>query len=403
MNKVIFINKYFYPDLSATSQILSDIAFHLAEDSTQIYVVCSNQLYQNSSAKLPKSENVDGVNVIRVKSTSFGRQTIYLRAIDYLTFYISTFFLLLKISSKNDTLIFKTDPPLLSILGLILSKIKNTSYINWLQDVFPEIAETSFNKPNKYFFKAIKFLRDISLMRADINIVIGTTMQDLLISKGIAPAKIKIISNWSDGTSIMPIKRADNPLIKEWELSDKFVIAYSGNLGRVHEYETIMECVRLLNNNHDIIFLFIGGGSKIHQVENIISKYSLTNIKLKPYQERANLRLSLSCADIHLVSLLPKFEGLVVPSKLYGIMAAGKPVINIGSLSGEVAKTINKHDFGISIQPGDHLNMIDCILKLKNNPDILTSLGRNARSSFSSHFDKDISLQAWKQIIKYES
>ena len=399
MKKVIFINRYFYPDLSATSQILSDIAFDLAKDSDSVYIVCSNQLYQNPAANLLKSERVNNVNIIRVKSTNFGRKNIIFRSFDYLTFYINTFLLLLNLSSKNDLLVFKTDPPMMSLLGYALSKIKNIIYINWLQDIFPEIAEASFSTKAAYIYKPLKIIRDKSLSAAKMNVVIGINMKNLLIKRGIDRSKIEIINNWSDSNSVAPIAKEENSFIKDWGISDKFIVGYSGNFGRVHEAETILDSVSSLREHKDIVFLFIGGGKKFDYIKQYSKKNNIENILFKPYQDREDLAHSLSCSDVHIVSLLPKIEGLVVPSKLYGIMAVGRPVLNVGSQTGEVANTLRKHDCGSSIEPGQSSKLTQNILLLKDDKTLLNRLGRNARNAFLNYYDKNIALRTWKRLI----
>lgn len=159
-------------------------------------------------------------------------------------------------------------------------------------------------------------------------------MREKLLDIGIQNERISVIHNWVDASAIHPVPSEDNPLRKEWDLEGKFVVGYSGNLGRAHEFETILGAAVQRQSHKDIVFLFIGGGAQTHKARLASEAHGLTNILFKPYQPREALSFSLGVSDIHLVVLQPSMEGLIVPSKYYGIVTAGKPVIFIGNENG---------------------------------------------------------------------
>ena len=399
MKKLIFVNRYFYPDLSATSQILTDLIRDISFDEYKIFTITSRQLYIDPLSRLPKEESLQDTTIIRVPSTSFGRNNILLRLVDYLSFYLSILVVLLRFCKKGDVIIFKTDPPLLSVFALLLSKVKKITYINWLQDLFPEIAEATLSSKNHFLYSLLKKVRDKSLQKAYCNVVLGKRMQNALLNRGISQSKITIIPNWSDGQSIFPIPSNQNPLIKEWALEGKLVVAYSGNIGRAHDIETILNCAKSLSAYKDIIFLFIGGGNKIDEINKFITNNHINNISLLPYQDRDKLAFSLGVADIHLVSLLPELEGYIVPSKVYGIMAAAKPIINIGDPDGEIATLVKNHSCGLNFSPGEFQKMAQQIYNLRNNTALINSMGANARITFEKYFDKSICINKWKTLL----
>ena len=177
MKRVIFLNRFFFPDHSATSQLLSDLAFHLAGVGFDTHVITSRQLYELPDAQLASNENVRGVHVHRVATTSFGRSTLWGRSVDYLSYYFSTSRALFALTKPGDTVIAMTDPPLISLFAMPIARQRHASLINWLQDIYPETA-IQLNVPflNTRIGKAIAMLRDRSLRAATANVVVGNEM-----------------------------------------------------------------------------------------------------------------------------------------------------------------------------------------------------------------------------------
>ena len=274
--KLLFVNRFFFPDHSATSQILSDLAFELAGRGYQIEVITSFLSY-DGSRKLKRRETVRGVTVIRLPTSAFGRGNLLGRAIDYLTFYLAAFFCLMRRVQRGDIVVAKTDPPLLSLLTAPVCRLKGAWAVNWLQDLFPEVAEAldlGKGVVEHTLFSLLRHLRNATLRGAGINIVIGKRMAAKLSAIGVPPSKIQIISNWANGSLVCPIARKDNALAKEWCLEDQFIIGYSGNLGRAHDIDTFLAAISALERpvspggsaNRDlkrqVRWLFIGGGRR---------------------------------------------------------------------------------------------------------------------------------------------
>ena len=306
--KLIFINRYFYPDHSATSQMLSDLAFGLAKLDNQqsIQIVTSRQRYDDAAAQLPADESILNVHIHRVATTCFGRQNLLGRAIDYLSFYAASFVTLIKLTQAGDTLIAKTDPPLISVIAALVAKIKQAHLVNWLQDLFPEVAaELGVKLARGLPYKLLKALRNQTLHQAKMNVAIGELMAERLKTEGIPADKITVIHNWADEEQLHPIAHDQNPLRTEWGLQGKFVVGYSGNLGRSHDFATILEAAAALKDRTDIVFLLIGGGAQLPSVQKECADKGLANVMFKPYQPREKLSESLSVADVHLISLKP--------------------------------------------------------------------------------------------------
>jgi glycosyltransferase involved in cell wall biosynthesis len=399
MNRLIILNRYFAPDESATSRMASSLAFGLAERGWNIHAVASRQLYETPASLLPLRETIRGVTIHRIWTSRFGRRTLISRAIDYLTFYASAFLWLLRFTHRNDLVVISTDPPLLSILASAAAAITGATQINWLHDIYPEVAAVLGISPPGPAHRLLQRLRDLSLSGATMNVAIGDRMAAYLYRRGVAKNRVAVIHNWSDGSAIKPVPPQANPLREHWGLVGKFVVGYSGNLGRGHDFATILSAARALLYNPDIVFLFVGAGHHLSWIQNQISTHRLTNVVLRPYQPDENLSQTLGLPDLHLVTLRPGLEGLMVPSKFYGVAAAGRPTVYIGDIAGEIPAILRDADCGHAISIGDIQGLVDCILRLRGSPEQLERWSRNARAVFARRFDRRHAVDRWSAVL----
>jgi colanic acid biosynthesis glycosyl transferase WcaI len=398
--KIVFLNRYFSPDHSATSQLLADLALDLARRGMEIVVLTSRQVYDNPDARLLANETVAGVQVARLWTTRFGRSTIMGRAIDYGTFYLSAFLHLLLQVKREDTVVAKTDPPLISVVASWVVRRKGAKLVNWLQDLFPEVAvELGLYPWRGRAGQVLRRLRNYSLMAAACNVVVGEQMRRRLIGEGVVATRVTVIHNWSDGRSVYPVEPLDNPLRKEWGLTGKFVVGYSGNMGRAHGFDALLEAAAILRQREDIAFLFVGDGARRQWVEQQVQTRSLNNVLLRPYQPRERLAESLSVPDIHFISLKPAVEGLIVPSKFYGVIAAGRAIVFAGARDGDVANMIREAECGKSVELDDAQGMAYLFEQLADDPERCRWLGQNARESFEQCYGMEKSIGAWHQVL----
>lgn len=402
--RLIFINRFFYPDHSATSQILSDLAFALAQRGEQVTVVTSRLRYDDPEARLAPAEMINGVRVVRVWTSRFGRNTLLLRALDYATFYISSAWSLFKLAPRGDLVVAKTDPPMLGIASRYVARLHGAYFANWLQDIFPEVAvELGINSlPSRTVFFLARRLRNASVRKADLNIVIGNLMAKRLLDLGVRKETIRIIPNWTDTASIYPIAAAENTLRQSWQLQDKFVVGYSGNLGRAHEVATLLGAIETIQRDPSCLhirFLFIGGGAQYTALEDACRYRKLHIVQFRPYQPRGKLAQSLSAADVHLVTLRQELEGLIVPSKFYGVAAAGRATIFIGDANGEIANLISERACGVTVQQGDSAKLAKEIMELAANPIECAAMGQNARAAAERLFGINWALEEWSDAL----
>lgn len=398
--KIIFLNRFFYPDQSATSQLLSDLAFHLAGGANEVHVITSRQRYDDASSALPIDEHIQGVKVCRTWTTTFGRGSLIGRALDYITFYAGATAQLVRLVREGDLVIAKTDPPMLSVFAAMVTRLRGGKLINWLQDLFPEIAAAADLRWTKGGVgQLLTRLRDWSLRCAQHNVVVGERMRNVLVARGIEEGKVTFIPNWADGDAIRPVGRTENPLRKKWGLEGKFVVGYSGNLGRVHEFDTVLGAMTELRGDDGKWFLFIGAGKQRQMMETECKTRGITAVSFLPYQAREDLIWSLGVPDVHLVTLRPEMEGFVVPSKVYGIAAAGRPILNIGALDGEIAALLTEFQCGIAVSQGDAAGLVRAIMRLQKDEALRANFGQNARDLFEARYDKKIALRVWADTI----
>jgi glycosyltransferase involved in cell wall biosynthesis len=365
VRRVVFVNRYFHPDHSATSQIASDLAFHLASRGWEVAAITSRQLYDEAHARL-ESSITHGVQIERVWSTRFGRAGLFGRAVDYLTFYLSAFFALLQ--ERRSIVVAMTDPPLMSFVAAVASK----RVVNWVQDLFPEVAEALGIRAPRF----VRVLRDWSLRRARSNVVLG----DLMAAR--VPKAI-VIHNFADA-GLAPQPRPSG---------DAFVVGYSGNLGRAHEIDAIVGAMQRLP---EIRFVFTGGGAQL----DALKRASGANVSFRPYAPREELSASLSSADAHLVSLKPSLEGLIVPSKFYGVLAVGRPVIFIGARDGELARIIDEHRCGIAVASGDVDGLTRAICTLAEDREEAAAMGHRGRELYLARYAPHHAFATWKRVLE---
>jgi glycosyltransferase involved in cell wall biosynthesis len=240
----------------------------------------------------------------------------------------------------------------------------------------------------------------MSLKAATTNVVLGQLPARLVLSRGVPTGAVTIIHNWSNEDEIVPIAHADNTLRQAWGLSDKFVVGYSGNLGRTHEFLTILSVSERFKNDDRIVFLVIGGGHQNDGLAHEVRSRGLERSYLfAPYQDAGALKYSLGVPDVHWVSLRPRFEGLIVPSKFYGIAAAGRPMISIGSKKGELGRLVEEHQCGFAIEEGDVDSLESAITLLSRDPDLCAKMGHRARSMLDHHFTRRQAFDYWQTLI----
>jgi glycosyltransferase involved in cell wall biosynthesis len=335
-----------------------------------------------------------------VAKTRLGLAWLVMRAFDSLPFYFFATLEVFRLAREGDVVVVKTDPPLIGILVATAARLRGARLVNWLQDVYPEVAAGVGIRAGRGIFGALlAAARDLSLRIADCNVALGERMAAFLESRGVSRRRVNVIHNWADDDAIVPIESGANAFTAQFGLHGKFVVAYSGNLGRVHHFDTMLDAAELLASDSRVVFLIIGQGVQLEPVKAEAQRRGLQRFLFLPHQPRERLGLSLTAAQLHLVTLSPQLEGLVVPSKFYGIAAAGRPVAFIGDEDGEIARIIARHDCGRSFVVGDSVGLAEYVRFLAAHPEEVMRQGANARAALERHYSKAAAFGAWKQTL----
>lgn len=299
-----------------------------------------------------------------------------------------------------DVNLFLTQPPLFFIWGYVLKKLRGQSYCVVLMDLYPHIAVQAGALSEKAIYTrimstAVRF----ALRRADGVIVIGRCMAERVHQMGVEQRRIHLIPNWIDQELLAPISSSENLFRREQAWDGKFVVLYSGNIGVSHYFDDLLEAARRLRTRPEILFVFIGNGARRHEIENYKARHSLENIVLLPFQALQNLAQSLSAGDLHFVSLRHGFEGVVVPSKTYGALAVGRPILYQGDSEGEIARIILEEDVGAVLPTGAVEELVVTIVRYAEDATLVKRQGHRARKLAEEQFSKQVAIERYTRVL----
>ena len=299
---------------------------------------------------------------------------------------------------RHDVIMSWTDPPLVGLIGVALKYMKESKLIYVAQDVYPEVSVAAGKMNGAFATALLRWASKTILKHADQVIVLGNDMKDLILRKGCSLGKVQVIHNWQDLDKVRP---ADGSHFRK-ELGireDQFVIMHSGNIGLSQDFETLLSVAKLTKNNDALVYIFVGDGSRKPFVENQINTNDLKNVRLVPYQSFSKLSQSLSAADIHYVSLRSAFKGCIVPSKIYGILAAGKPVLGNVPPQSEVERIIQETYCGVLSAPIPQ-RMATTLRNLYEKRARLSEMGKRGRTWMELEGGRKQAAQKYNDMIE---
>jgi colanic acid biosynthesis glycosyl transferase WcaI len=367
---VLFLNRVYPPADGATGHLLADLAQEFAGRGWNVTVVTAR-----ATDASPSSEMVNGVRVEHVGAMAFTRASHWRRALAYLTLYPALLWRALRLPA-SDVVVTMSDPPLLLVLGPLLKWIKGSRLVHWAQDLYPEVAEElGVLAKAGWLANICRRISTWALRRHHRIIAVGRCMKERLRQRGLQEEAINVLPNWASAVHSVP--HAANPFRNEHGLEGRFVVMYSGNLGLAHPFEAILEAAaRIQLLRPEVLFLFVGAGQRLQWVKQQVAALRLGNVRFLPVQPADKLAPTLSAADLHLASMLPNLCGLVVPSKVYGVLAAGRPCVFLGPKESEVARIIEAHQCGSVIESIDGGVLSQCIISWVGNGARLQAAGQ---------------------------
>ncbi|PHV64200.1 glycosyltransferase family 4 protein [Cyanobacterium aponinum] len=391
MSYFTIISQYFYPSEASTSQLLTDLADGLFTKDLEIKV------YTGTPCNSEKSKPFA---ILRSPDPFQKSKSILGKLISSLFFLLGALFFVLFKVEKKDSLLIASNPPYAGILGLIFKFLKGGKYYFLLQDVFPESAILSgIIKEKSWLIKVFNYLIYLICYHSEKTIVLSESMKKLLESKYFDLDNFCIIENWS----IAPIELSDkkgNEFAIKHGLDNKFTVLYSGNIGRLHDIETIAETIKILNKKSpNIQFVFIGDGAKLKILEQYKNQYKLENLLLLPFQPRELLSQTLTACDVSLVSLVKGAESVVAPCKLYGILASGRAIISVSETGSYIDKLITEKECGINCPCGEADKLADILIDLSNSPNKVKNMGINAHQLYLKQYRLDRALKEYIKVL----
>jgi glycosyltransferase involved in cell wall biosynthesis len=394
------ITQFYPPDYAATGQLIQELATQLGENNIGVNVFTGQPGYAFNEETAPAREKVQGVKIQRSRTSRLWSGRITGKAVNGVIFCLRTALHILRHQKKNDVLLITTAPPFLSVVGYVANRLCKVSYVCLVYDLYPDVAtEFGLVSPSHPIVKFWDWVNGKVWRRAKSIIVLSETMKNRITAKHPQVAsKISVIHNWANADWIKPLAKQQNWFACEHGIDRKFTVLYSGNLGRCHDVETILDTIKLLKDE-PIQFVFIGAGAKQETCRQTVAELGLDNCTFLPYQDRKDLPYSLTACDLALVSIAPGMEGIVAPSKLYGVMAAGRAIAAICEPHSYLRELLAEAGCGASFNNQDSYSLANFIRHLASNPNLSKEMGLAGRQYLEANFTPQIIAQQYSQVL----
>ncbi len=398
--KVSIFTQFYPPDYAATGQLIEELAIQLGKQGINVKVFTGQPGYAFKNDSAPLKERLDKLLIRRSRTARLWNSRIRGKAINGILFCMRSGLHLIKAAGRGDILLLTTAPPFLQVLGYLANRCFGTPYMCLIYDLYPDVAvELKVVSSNNWLVQSWNWLNKKIWLQAQSIVVLSSTMKERVSAK--CPEvedKISVIHNWANPDWIFPIAKQDNWFARKHDLVDKFTVMYSGNMGRCHEMDTIMSAAKQLQNEN-IQFVFIGGGAKHQICVQQVNELNLPNCRFLPYQEKHVLPHSLTACDLSLVSISSGMEGLVAPSKLYGILAAGRPVAAICEPHSYLKSLLVEAKCGAAFNNGDDTGLATFIRRLARDRELAFNMGTAGRQYLESNFTPEIIALEYSKLL----
>ena len=391
--RLLVLNQYYWPGVEATAQLLTELCEALSEDLD--VKVITGVLHGHEDE--PRHLVHNGVEIVRVPSTSFERSKILARAANYSTYLTRALFRGLR-GARPDVVLCMTDPPIIADIALLVARRYRAPLIVISQDVFPEIAVQLNRLGNPAVMGLLRGFVRFYLRRADRVVAIGDTMRQRLEEKGAPPERLRVIPNWVDTERLTPHDK-DNAWARGGDLAEKFVVMHSGNVGHAQDLDSLVRSASFLRDLEDLRIMIIGMGARHAELVALAELLEVDQVQFLFYQSRAVLPLSLSAADVHVVGLAPGLAGYVVPSRLYGILAVARPVIVAADAESETAQIVERISCGIVVPPGRPELLARAIRDAHDGKYDLEAMGARGREWVEREADRSVAVRRYRDLL----
>jgi hypothetical protein len=387
---ILIISQVFLPDPASVGQHMADAAVELARRVHRVKVYAANRGYEDASMRFAPRENIQGVEVRRLPLSSFGKRRMVTRLLGTITFTIQAFFVAL-LSPRVDAILFSTSPPLIGFVVSLAAMIRRIPVAYWAMDLNPDqLIALGKIKPTGLPARLLEGINRFILRRASLVVALDRFMADRLRPRGAIASKLLVMPPWPHEKFLEPVDQATNPFRLRHDLVGKFVIMYSGNHSPSNPLSTLLRAAVQFKDDPDLRFFFVGGGLGKKEVEAVIAEHKPGNILSLPYQPLADLRYSLSAADVHVVSLGDDMVGIIHPCKIYGAMASARPILFFGPKPSHVSDILDEHALGWHVAHGDVNNAVETIRQIRQTPrTTLEAMGDVARRVLQANLSQE--------------
>lgn len=400
-SRIWVVSELYYPEDTSTGYYLTKIAEGLAERSqSTVHVLCGRPSYARRGQKVPTTEIHEGVSIRRCFGTTWNKDRLLLRLVNLITLSLSIFFQAAWRFRRGDRVLVVTNPPLLPFVISWACRLRRARCVLLIHDVYPEVAVAAgVLRPSSIPTRCMNFTVKRLYRSMERIIVLGRDMRDLVLRK-LPPGdeRVTIIPNWADTDLIKP-RTGENRILSELGLSGKFVLNYSGNMGRSHNLEAIVECALAYRHREDIHFLLSGSGAKKDWLVRTVQEKELSNVTIADRRPREDLPELLTAGDVALIPFVPGMAGVSVPSRLYNMLAAGMPILALAEAHSEVALVINEEDVGLVIPPTNVAAFQEAILGMARHPKIRRDMGRDARRAAETKYQFSQVIEQYCRIM----
>ncbi len=402
---IAFFNRSFYPDTAATGQLLTELCEGLVrEHGCRVSVVSGLPLHPAVAEStgswrgfVVRRESYHGIDILRARGTHFSKRRFLGRFSNYVTYFLSACYAGLRLD-RPDVVVALTDPPIIGLAAYLASRRFGVPLVMSYRDIFPEVARLLEDFQSETVNRILQAVNCFLVQRAERVVALGETMRErLILGKGADPERVVVIPDWTDCSEIRPGPKR-NPFSLAHGLADKFVVMHSGNIGLSQGLEVLVQAAMLLKEFSDIKIVFIGEGVKRQVLEGQVKALRLQNVIFLPYQPKDSLTDSFASADIFIISLKRGLAGYIVPSKLYGILAAGRPYIAAVEEACEITTITRKYNCGLLAESDNAQDLADKILALYRDPSRTKLLGENARKA-AFRFDRPLGVKAYFDLF----
>ncbi|PIQ82698.1 MAG: hypothetical protein COV76_02140 [Candidatus Omnitrophica bacterium CG11_big_fil_rev_8_21_14_0_20_64_10] len=401
--RVVFFNRAYFPESSATSQLLTELAEGLVEtERFEVTVVAGipmgrTDVHSPRPWGLVAAEAAGGVGILRCRGTVFSKERFWGRAVNYITYFLSACWAGLHLK-RPDVVVTLTDPPIVGLAAWITAKRFGCPFVISFRDLFPEVGRLA-GGPRPVIEAILGRINRFLIRRADRLVALGEDMRRRLIeSKGADPARMAIIPDWADGRTLTPGPKV-NAFSTGEGLADRFVVMHAGNLGLSQNLDTLIEAASRLRDLPELTVAIVGEGVRKETLKKQAAEQGLTQIRFLPYQPKERLGQVFASADCFVIGLKSGLTGCITPSKLYGILAAGRPFIAATEAGCDAYRLAEKTGCGLTAPPADPAALAQRIRELYNDRAQAVEMGRRAREAFKP-FDRPVGIRAYSELLE---